>query len=80
MPAVPPLTSKLQRRPFQLISVMADAGALLAPPAEPISSTADGRISATGAAMEQQLDRPATAALEQGRNDDDRAMGQHRRQ
>jgi hypothetical protein len=58
---------------------MADAGALLAPPAEPISSTADGLISATGAAMEQQLDRPATAALEQGRNDDDRAMGQHRR-
>ena len=26
MPAVPPLTSRLQRRPFQLISVMAAAG------------------------------------------------------
>jgi hypothetical protein len=79
MPAVPPLTSKLQRRPFQLISVMADAGALLAPPAELIGSTADGAISTTGPAMQQQMDRPATAALEQGRNDDDRAMGQHRR-
>ena len=32
MPAVAPLTSTLQRRPFQLISVMAAAGALLAPP------------------------------------------------
>ena len=56
--------------------------------------TADGAISATGPAMKQQMDRPATAALEQGgsdallgpdeitttgSDDDDRAMGQHRR-
>ncbi len=31
-PAVAPLTSRLQRRPFQLISVKVAAGALLAPP------------------------------------------------
>ena len=35
-------------------------------PAELIGSTADGAISATGPAMQQQMDRPATAALEQG--------------
>jgi hypothetical protein len=59
-------------------------------PAELIGSTADGAISATGSAMQQQMDRPATAALEQGGgdallgpdeitatsgDDDDRAMG-----
>jgi hypothetical protein len=51
---------------------------------------ADGLISATGTAMEQQMDRPAATALEKGggdallgaeeitptgRNDDDRAIG-----
>ena len=61
------------------------------PPAELLGGTADGAISATGPAMEQQMDRPATAALEQGggdallgpdeitatgSDDDDRAMGQ----
>ncbi len=66
----------------------------LDPPAELMSSTADGAISATGPAMEQPLDRPATTALEQGggdalmgpdkitatgRNNDDRAMGLRRR-
>jgi len=70
------------------------SGEGLDPPAELMGSTADGAISATGAAMKQQMDRPATAALEQGggdallgpgeitatgSNDDDRAMGQHRR-
>jgi hypothetical protein len=55
---------------------------------------ADGLISATGTAMEQQMDRPAATALEQGggdalqgpdeitptgSDDDDRAMGQRRR-
>ena len=59
-------------------------------PAELLGGTADGAISATGPAMEQQMDRPATAALEQDRgnallgpdeitatsgDDDDRAMG-----
>jgi hypothetical protein len=70
------------------------SGEGLNPPAELMGSTADGAISATGTAMEQQMDRPATAALEQGGgdallgpdeitttsgDDDDRAMGQHRR-
>ena len=63
----------------------------LDPPAELLGGTADGAISATGPAMEQQMDRPATAALEQGggdallgpdeitatgSDDDDLAMGQ----
>ena len=63
-------------------------------PAQLMRSTADGVISATGTAMKEQMDGPATAALEQGGSnallgpgeitttggdDDDRAMGQHRR-
>ena len=66
----------------------------LDPPAELVSSAADGAIGATGTAMQQQMDRPATAALKEsggdallrpdeitttGRDDDDRAMGQRRR-
>ena len=54
------------------------------------AGTADGAISATGPTMQEQMDRPATAALEQGGgdallgpdeitatsgDDDDRAMG-----
>jgi hypothetical protein len=69
------------------------SGEGLNPPAELLGSATDGAISATGPAMEQQMDRPATAALEQGRgnallgpdeitatsgDDDDRAMGQRR--
>ena len=63
-------------------------------PAELMGRAADGLIGTTGAAMEQQMDRPATTALEEsggdallrpgeiattGRDDDDRAVGQHRR-
>jgi hypothetical protein len=64
-------------------------------PAELMGSTADGLISATGTAMQQQMNGPATTALEQGGgdpllgpgeisatggdDDDDGAMGQHRR-
>jgi hypothetical protein len=70
------------------------SGEGLDPPAELLGGTADGAISATGTAMQQQMDRPATTSLEQGGgdallgpdeitatsgNDDDRAMGQHRR-
>jgi len=59
-----------------------------------MGGTADGTIRATGPAMEQQMDRPATAAPEQGggdallgpdeimptgSDDDDRAMDQCRR-
>jgi hypothetical protein len=59
-----------------------------------MGSTADGLIGATGPAMEQQMDGPATAALEQGgsnallgpgeitatgSNDDDGAMNNNRR-
>jgi len=70
------------------------SGEGLDPPAELLGGTADGAISATGPAMQQQMDRPATAALQQGggdallgpdeitatgSDDDDRAMGQRRR-
>ena len=70
------------------------SGEGLDPPAELLGGTADGAICATGPAMQQQVNRPASRALEQGRgdallgpgqitttsgNDDDRAMGQHRR-
>jgi len=63
-------------------------------PAELMGCTADGLISATGPAMEQQMDGPATAALKQGGSnallgpgeitttggdDDDRAMNSNRR-
>jgi len=66
----------------------------LNPPAEQISSTADGLISATGPAMEQQMDGPAATSLQEsggdallgpgeitttGGNDDDRAMNNNRR-
>ena len=66
----------------------------LDPPAELMGSTTDGLIGTTGTAMEQQMDRPAGTALEQdgddallrpgqitttSRDDDNRAMGQHRR-
>jgi hypothetical protein len=66
----------------------------LDPPAELMGGAADGAIGATGPAMQQQMNRPATAALEQGGgdallgpdeitatsgDDDDRAMGQRRR-
>jgi len=66
----------------------------LNPPAELISSTADGLISPTGTAMEQQMDRPAATSLQEGGgdpllgpgeitatggNDDDGAMNQNRR-
>jgi hypothetical protein len=64
------------------------------PPAELLGGTADGAISATGPAMQQQMDRPAARTLKQGggdvrlgpdeitatgRDDDERAMGQRRR-
>lgn len=70
------------------------SGEGLDPPAELLSGTADGAISATGTAMQQQMDRSATRTLEQGGgdallgpdeitatsgNDDDRATGQRRR-
>ena len=70
------------------------SGEELNPPAELLGGTADGAICATGPAMEQQMDRPATAALEQGGSDAflgpdeitatsgddyDRAMDQRRR-
>ena len=70
------------------------SGEGLDPPAKLLGGTADGAISAPGTAMEQQMDRPAGTALEQGggdallrpgeitttgRDDDDRAMGQPRR-
>ena len=70
------------------------SGEGLDPPAELLGGTADSAISATGTAMQQQMDRPATTALEESRgdallgpdeitatgsNDDDRAMGQRRR-
>ena len=60
-----------------------------------LGGTADGAISATGPAMEQPMDRPAGTAMEESRgdallrpgeiattsrDDDDRAMGQYRRQ
>ena len=66
----------------------------LDPPAELMGSTADGLISATGTAMEQQMNGPAAAALQEGggdallgpdeitatgSNDDDRAMNNNRR-
>ena len=41
-----------------------NSGEGLNPPAELLGSATDGAISATGPAMEQQMDRPATAALE----------------
>jgi hypothetical protein len=70
------------------------SGEGLDPPAELMRGAADGAISATGLAMQQQMGRPATAALKQGGgdallgpgeitatsvDDDDRAMGQCRR-
>jgi hypothetical protein len=70
------------------------SGEGLDPPAELLGGTADGAISTTGTAMQKQMDRPATAALEESRgdallgpdqitatsgNNDDRAMGQRRR-
>ena len=70
------------------------SGEGLDPPAELMGGTADGLISTTGTAMQQQMDRPAARALEESRgdallgpdeitatsgNDDDRAMGQRRR-
>ena len=70
------------------------SGERLDAPAELVGSAADGAIGATGTAMEQQMDRPATAALKQSggdarlrpdeitttaSDDDDRAMGQRRR-
>ena len=70
------------------------SGEGLDPPAELLGGTADGAICATGPAMQQQVNRPASRALEQGRgdallrpdeitatsgDDDDRAMGQRRR-
>jgi len=70
------------------------SGEGLNPPAELLGGTADGAISATGPAMQQQVNRPASRALEQGGgdallgpdeitatsgDDDDRAMGQRRR-
>jgi hypothetical protein len=63
-------------------------------PTQLMGGTADGLIGATGTAMEQQMDGPATAALEQGggdallgpgeitatgSNDDDGAMNNNRR-
>ena len=45
------------------------SGEGLDPPAELLGGTADGAISATGTAMQQQMDRPAPAALEQGGGD-----------
>jgi len=66
----------------------------LDPPTELMGGRADGLISATGTAMEQQMNGPATTALEQGggdallgpgeitatgSNDDDGAMNQNRR-
>ncbi len=70
------------------------SGEGLDPPAELMGGTADGAISATGTAMEQQMDRPTSTALEESGgdallgpdeitatsgDDDDRAMGQRRR-
>ena len=70
------------------------SGEGLDPPAKLLGGTADGAICATGPAMQQQVNRPASRALEQGRgdallrpdeitatsgDDDDRAMGQRRR-
>jgi hypothetical protein len=37
-----------------------------ASPAELLGGAADGAISTTGTAMQQQMDRPAARALEQG--------------
>ncbi len=66
----------------------------LDPPAELMGSATDGAISATGTAMEQQMDGPAATALQEsggdpllgpgeitatGGNDDDGAMNQNRR-
>jgi hypothetical protein len=66
----------------------------LDPPAELMRSTADGLISATGTAMEEQMNGPAASALQEsggdpllgpgeitatGGDDDDGAMNQHRR-
>ena len=45
------------------------SGEGLDPPAELLGGTADGAISTTGTAMQQQMDRPAPAALEQGGGD-----------
>jgi hypothetical protein len=70
------------------------SGERLDAPAELVGSAADGAIGATGTAMEQQMDGPATTALKQSRgdarlrpdeitttasDDDDRAMGERRR-
>ena len=70
------------------------SGERLDAPAELVGGSADGAIGATGTSMEQQMDGPATTALEQGGgdallgpdeitatsgNDDDRATGQRRR-
>ena len=70
------------------------SGEGLDPPAELLGGTADGAISATGPAMQQQMDRPAARTLKQGggdarlgpdeitatgRDDDERAMDQRRR-
>ena len=66
----------------------------LNPPAELMGSAADGLISATGTAMEQQMDGPAASALQEdggdallgpgeitptGGDDDDGAMNNNRR-
>ena len=66
----------------------------LDPPTQLMGSTADGLISATGTAVEQQMDGPAATALQEsggdallgpgeitatGGNDDDRAMNNNRR-
>ena len=45
------------------------SGEGLDPPAELLGGTADGAISTTGTAMEQQMDRPAARALKQGGGD-----------
>jgi hypothetical protein len=70
------------------------SGEGLDPPAELMGSTADGLISPTGTAMEQQMDRPAATPLQEGGgdpllgpgeitatggNDDDGTMNQNRR-
>ena len=41
----------------------------LDPPAELLGGMADGAISTTGTTMQQQMNRPATAALEESRGD-----------
>jgi hypothetical protein len=69
-------------------------GKRLDTPAQLMGSTADGLISATGTAVEQQMDGPAATALQEGggdallrpgeitatgSDDDDRAMNNNRR-